>query len=51
MLIKSSFPKEIIGVFVIKMAIILIAGFTIFGAAQRIHVDPAMMTSLIFSPH
>ncbi|MDR3448931.1 MAG: phosphoglycerate mutase [Alphaproteobacteria bacterium] len=47
---RSSLRREITGILVIKIAIILLAGFTIFGAAHRLHVDNALMTRHLLGP-
>lgn len=42
---RRSLRKEIAAILVFKLALILLAGFTIFGAQNRIHVDKEKMTS------
>ncbi len=48
-LFKSSLTKEITGILLFKLAILLLAGFTIFGAAYRVHVDASKMSEQILS--
>jgi hypothetical protein len=43
--------REISGVLLFKFAVILLAGFTIFGAAHRVHVDSVKMSAQILPPH
>ena len=42
---RRSLRKEITGVLVFKLVLILLAGFTIFGAQHRLHVDKEGMTN------
>lgn len=44
---KSHLSKEITLIIVVKLAIILLAGFTIFGKDYRVHVDTAKMSEQI----
>ncbi len=46
---RSALKWEITSILVVKIAIILLAGFTIFGASHRVHVDTAKMTDKILS--
>ncbi len=46
---KSTLRKEITGILLFKLAVLLLAGFTIFGAAYRVHVDAAKMSEQILS--
>lgn len=39
--------RDVIAVLVLKAAIILLAAFFVFGAAQRLHVDDVVMTTHI----
>ncbi len=45
---RGALKKEITGVLIIKLAIILLAGFTIFGARHRVHVGIETMTNQLF---
>ena len=46
---KSSLFKEISGILLFKLAVILLAGFTIFGAAHHLHVDAEKMSEQILT--
>lgn len=46
----NSLKREITGILIVKICIILLAGFTIFGAAHRLHVTPDLMSQKIL-PH
>jgi hypothetical protein len=46
---KSCLFKEITAILVIKIVIIVLAGFTVFGAAYRLQVDAPLMSAHILS--
>ncbi len=46
---RAVYVREIGGVLLFKIAIILLAGFTIFGAGARLHVDDNKMLQHLFS--
>ena len=45
---RRTLGKEITGIVLIKLAVILLAGFTIFGARHRVHVGIETMTNQMF---
>jgi hypothetical protein len=47
--LRRSLRWEITGILVFKLTIILVAGFTIFGASHRVHVNADAMTNKILS--
>lgn len=42
--------RELAVIIVIKLVIILVAGFTVFGSKARLHVTPDVMKDKVFAP-